>query len=187
MPNLTRPGLGPLHTHDWEHVTITLQALSLVEKAEPIHVRFILRSRDQRSMGMQDECKSLRGFQHGIKWNIFHGLLDYIQKPPLGGRPNTNRETIALPMFTTVDLSYFILVWGPTWIEIHWNSIWLRPQSHMASHYTWGSMTTLHDFGSCLRTAFGHFLLGSHNLMVTARGSCVKWPLDCFPTKTNTD
>jgi hypothetical protein len=26
-------------------------------------------------------------------------------------------------------------------------------------------------------TAFGHFLLGSHNLMVTALGSCVKWPL----------
>jgi hypothetical protein len=25
--------------------------------------------------------------------------------------------------------------------------------------------------------AFGHFLLGSHNLMVTALGLCVKWPL----------
>ena len=24
---------------------------------------------------------------------------------------------------------------------------------------------------------FGHFLLGSHNFMVTALGSCVKWPL----------
>ena len=23
--------------------------------------------------------------------------------------------------------------------------------------------------------AFGHFLLGSHNFMVTALGSCVKW------------
>jgi hypothetical protein len=26
--------------------------------------------------------------------------------------------------------------------------------------------------------AFKHFLLGSHNFMVTAFGSCVKWPLD---------
>jgi hypothetical protein len=26
--------------------------------------------------------------------------------------------------------------------------------------------------------AFGHFLLGSHNFIVTALGSCVKWPLD---------
>ena len=25
--------------------------------------------------------------------------------------------------------------------------------------------------------AFGHFHLGSHNFMVTALGSCVKWPL----------
>jgi hypothetical protein len=25
--------------------------------------------------------------------------------------------------------------------------------------------------------AFGHFLLGSHNLLVMALGSCVKWPL----------
>ena len=28
--------LGPLHIGDWEHVTITLQALSLVDKEEPI-------------------------------------------------------------------------------------------------------------------------------------------------------
>jgi len=42
--------LGPLHTRDWEHVTITLQALSLVEKAEPVQVRFALRLRDQRSI-----------------------------------------------------------------------------------------------------------------------------------------
>ena len=26
--------------------------------------------------------------------------------------------------------------------------------------------------------AFGHFLLDSHNYIVTALGSCVKWPLD---------
>ena len=25
--------------------------------------------------------------------------------------------------------------------------------------------------------AFGHFVLGSHNVMVMALGSCVKWPL----------
>ena len=44
----------------------------------------------------------------------------------------------------------------------------------MASHYTWGSVTTLHDFGGVFGTAMGHFLLGSHNLMVTALGTCVK-------------
>ena len=33
---------GPLHTRDWEPVIITLQALSLVEKLEPVQVRFTL-------------------------------------------------------------------------------------------------------------------------------------------------
>jgi hypothetical protein len=43
--------LGPLHTRDWEPVTNTLQALSLMENAEPVQVHyFTLRLRDQRSM-----------------------------------------------------------------------------------------------------------------------------------------
>jgi hypothetical protein len=48
---------------------------------------------------------------------------------------------------------WFILfshVWGSAWIKIHWNSIWLRAMSHMASHYTWGSVTPLHDFEGVL-------------------------------------
>ena len=49
--------LGPLHKRDWEPMTITLQALSLVEKVERVQVRFILCSRDQRSTWMQDGCK----------------------------------------------------------------------------------------------------------------------------------
>jgi hypothetical protein len=32
-------------------------------------------------------------------------------------------------------------MWGPAWIEIHWNSIWLRDRSHM---------TSLHDFEGVL-------------------------------------
>ena len=47
----------------------------------------------------------------------------------------------------------------------------------MTSHYTWGSVTTLHDFGGCLVTAFRHFVLDSHNFMVTTLGLCVNWPL----------
>ena len=41
--------LGPLHTWDWEPVTITLQVLSLVETAEAVQVRFTQCLRDQRS------------------------------------------------------------------------------------------------------------------------------------------
>jgi hypothetical protein len=39
-------------------------------------------------------------------------------------------------------------------------------------------VTTLHEFGGMLgRRPLDTFLLGSHNSMVTALGSCVKWPL----------
>ena len=38
---------------------------------------------------MQDGCKFLHGFPHGIEWIMFRGHLHYFQKPPLGGRPNT--------------------------------------------------------------------------------------------------
>jgi hypothetical protein len=103
---------------------------------------------------------SLHRFLHGIEWIMFHGHMgDH-------GTPNAHNH-------------FFILlyhVWGPAWIKIHCNSIWLKAWSHITSHYTWGSVTTLHDFTECLGMAFGHFLVGSHNFMVTALGSCVKWP-----------
>ena len=44
----------------------------------------------------------------------------------------------------------------------------------MTSHYTGVSVTTLHEFWRYLETVtFGYFLLGSHNLTVTALSSCV--------------
>ena len=59
-------------------------------------------------------------------------------------------------------------------MDFHWNNIWLRARSHMAPHYTRGSMSTLHDCGGALGRPLGTFLSGSHNFMVTALGSCVK-------------
>jgi hypothetical protein len=41
--------------------------------------------------------ESLHGFLHDIKWIIFHGHLDYFQKPPLGGRLNTKLEDHGTP------------------------------------------------------------------------------------------
>ena len=79
--------LGPLNTWVWEPVTSTLQALSLVEKAEPVQVCFTLCLRDQRSMWMQDGCKVYME-SYGIELIMFNGHLDYFQKPTLGGRPN---------------------------------------------------------------------------------------------------
>ena len=85
------------------------------------------------------------------------------------------RETMVLQNFTTIDLLYFIMCKDHTWIEIHWHNIWLRVWPHMISHYTWGFVITLHDFGSVLGwpldTSFG--LSQFHN-GVTTVGSCVK-------------
>ena len=47
---------------------------------------------------------------------------------------------------------------------------------HMTSHYTRGSVTSLHDFAGLLGRPLNTFLLGSHNFMVTGIGTCVKWP-----------
>ena len=165
---------GPLHTQDWEPGTISLQALSLVEKEELVQVCFTLRLRDQQSMWMARWMYSLHGFLHGIEWIMFHGHLDYFQKPPLGGRPNTKPGDHGTPNAHNRWFILFYHVWGPVWIEIHWNSIWLRTRSRMTSHYTWEFVTTLHDFGGVLGRPLD--TSGSHNFMVTAFGSFVKWP-----------
>ena len=90
-----------------------------------------------------------------VSWSL--GL--FFQKPPWREVGLTqNPETMALQTLTTIGLFYFYHVWGPAWIEIHWNSIWLRAQSHMTSHYTWGSVTTLHDFGGVLGRPLDTFI-----------------------------
>ena len=131
---------------------MSLQALSLVEEGGPVKVRcFTLCWRDQRNMWMQDGCKSLHGFLHGIEWIMFHSHWDYFQKSPLGGRSNTKPSGDHGTM--NVHNCWFILfhhLWRPVWLEIHWNSVWLRVRSHMTSHNTWEPKTTLHDFGGLL-------------------------------------
>ena len=66
---------------------------------------------------------------------MFHGHLDYFQKPPLGGRPNTKPGDHGTPNAHNRWFILFYHVWGPAWIEIHWNSIWLRARSHTTSHF----------------------------------------------------
>jgi hypothetical protein len=45
------------------------------------------------------------------------------------------------------------------------------------SHYTWRSVTTLHDFGGALGQPLDTSFWALTILMVTALGRCVKWPL----------
>ena len=55
----------------------------------------------------------------------------------------------------------------------------------MTTHYTRGSVSTLHGVGGVLGTAFGHYFFGgaggSHNFMVMTLGLCVnpKGELPC--------
>ena len=166
---------GQLHKRDWEPVTIILQGLSLVEKAELVQVRFTLRLRDQWSKWMQDGCKvymdsymASNGSCFMVTWTIFKNHL-------LEVGPTQNWETMALSTLTTIGVFYFYHVWGPVWIEIHWNTFGWGPVTYdftlhlrVRDHATW--------FWRCLGTAFGHSLLDSHNFMVMALGSCAKWP-----------
>ena len=58
------------------------------------------------------------------------------------------------------------------------------PHEYKSIQIAFGSGFTLHLrvhdhttwFWRCLGTAFGHFLLDSQTFMITALGSCVKWP-----------
>ena len=133
-----------------KYMRTTCQALSLVETVEPVQVHFTLCLRDQRSVWMQDGCKvcmdsytTSNGACFMVTWSIF-------TNPPLGGRPTTKAGDHGTP---NAHNRWFILyyhAWGPAWIEFHWHSIWLRTRSHMTSHYTWRSVTTLQKNGGVL-------------------------------------
>ena len=140
------------------HDHYTSSTLIGVKRAELVQVRFTLHLRDQQRMWMQDDgCKvymasymAPNGSCFMITWIIFKNHL-------LGGMPNTKLGDHGTP---NADDCWFILlyhVWRPAWMEIHWNSIRLRARSHMTSHYTWGSVTTLHDFGGVLGWPLGTF------------------------------
>jgi hypothetical protein len=125
--------------------------------------------------------ESLHGFLHGIKWIMFHGHLDYFRKPTLGGRPNTKPGDHGTPSTHNRWLFYFIMCEDPAWIEIHWTIICLRDRSHTTSHYTWGSVTPLHDFGGSLgrwplNTFFRALIISWSQLLARVWSRPNKWP-----------
>jgi hypothetical protein len=96
---------------DWDPVTITLQALSLVEKAEPVQVRFT----PSYTWGTNGVCEfnmdvkstwiptwALIGSCFMVTWIIFKNHLSEVGL-------TQNRKTMILWMLTTVDLLYFIV------------------------------------------------------------------------------
>jgi hypothetical protein len=152
--------LGPLHTRDWEPVIIMLQALSLVEKAELVQVRFTLMLEGPTE---SVDARWIHGFLHGIERIMFHGHLDYFQKPPLGGWPNTKPGDIASPNAHNRRFILIYHVWGSAWINIRWNNIWLRTRSWI---YDFTLRLKVHDhttrFWRCVGTAFSFGLSQFH-------------------------
>ena len=102
-------------------------------------------------------------------WTIFKNL-------PLGGRPNTKSTDHGTP---NVHNRRFILLLSLMKTHMKRNSL----KYHLVEGPVTCDFTLhlgVHDhttfFLRCVGTAFGHFLLGSHIVMVTALGLCVKWP-----------
>ena len=54
------------------------------------------------------------------QWIMFHGHLEYFQKPPLGGRPNTNLRDHGAPNAHTCQ---FILSYHGVRIRMNRNSL----------------------------------------------------------------
>ena len=104
-----------------------------------------------RSVGLFSKTISWRQAYHKTKrpWHSKHSqpLIYFIL---FCVRTRMNRNSLKLH-----------LVEGPVPFDF---TIHLR----ICNHPTW--------FWRCVGTAFRHFHLGSHNFMVTALGSCVKWP-----------
>jgi hypothetical protein len=182
--------------YDGSSCFTTPQALSLVETAEPVQVRFILRLRDQHSMWMQDGCKVYMdsymvsyGSLHGLWWIImFHDHLDYFQESPLGGRSNTKPGDCGT---LNAHNRWFILFYdvrGPAWIEIHWKSIWLKTRSHIPKVLNpKHSMTTLHDFEGVLGRPFGLSRFHRHGswLVCEVALRCASVSFNSFTLKKN--
>jgi hypothetical protein len=105
-------------------------------KAKPVQVRFTLRLRDQRSMYVNARWMyNLHGFLHSIKWNMFHGHLDYSQKACLEYRPNTKLGNHGTPNTHNRWFSLFYHMWGPVWIEFIGRAFRWGP-SHIWLHTT---------------------------------------------------
>ena len=110
---------------------------------------------------MQDKCKvymdsymASNGSCFMVTWTIFENHLLKVGLTKLGdyGTPDAHHRWFIL----------FYHVWGLAWIENHWTSIWLRAQSHMTSHYTWRSVTTLYEFGGVVGQRSNIFFGLSH-------------------------
>jgi hypothetical protein len=134
-----------------------LHALSLVEKAEPVHVRFTLCFVDQWSKWMQDGCKVYLDSYMASNGSCFMVTWAVLKNHLLEVCVTQNRETMRIWKLTTIDLWYLIMCEDLAWIEIHYNGIWLTARSHMTSQLYLRTCDHTALFWKCLGTASKHF------------------------------
>ena len=111
-------------------------------------------------MWKQDGCKVYMDSYMASNGSYLMVTKSFFQNQALDRRPYTKLGDHGTLNPHNRQYIQFYHVWGPAWIEIHWNSIWLTARSQMSSHCTWGSMVTLHDFGGVLGRALDTFLWG---------------------------
>jgi hypothetical protein len=115
-------------------MTIALQALSLVEKVEPVQVRFTIHSRDQHSMWMQDGFKVYKDSYMASNGSCFMVTHIIFKNHLLVVGLTQIRETMELQMLTTIDWFYLIMC-EDCMNKNSLKSIWLRNQAHIALYY----------------------------------------------------
>jgi hypothetical protein len=127
---------GPLHTRDWEPMTIKLQALSLVERrSQSKFSSHYAWGRDQPSTWMQDGCKVYMDSYMASNGSCFMVTWIIFKQPPLRGKPNTKPEDHGTLNAHNHWSSLFYHVCGPTWINIHWKAFGWGP-GHTRLHTT---------------------------------------------------
>ena len=169
--------LGPLHTRDWEPVTIALLALSLVEKGDVnAHYAWGINGVCQCKMDVKSTWISIWHRMDHVSWSL--GLFSNNHLLEVGltqtGRPCHSECLLWLiySIFIMCEDSHenkfveIVFDWGLTYIWLHSTLEGLWP------HYST-------CFWRCLQTAFGNFLLSSHKSMVATLGSCM-WSGPCF-------
>jgi hypothetical protein len=139
-----------------------------------VHIKNPIKNSYQDGLGRTTQALDHVVVVHILIWDKKSlKLTNIVIKPPLGGRSITKPRDHGTPNAHNHWFILFYDVWGSAWVEIHWNSIWLRARSHMASHNPRGSVTILHDFGGVLGRPLDILFWGSHNFMVIAHGLCV--------------
>ena len=116
--------LGPLHTQDWEPVTIHFKHSHGWKRwSWSKFASHYTWGTNGVCNWMQDGCKVYMAFSYTVSDGSCFMVIGSIFKNHLlevGLRHN--RETMALRTFTTAGLLYLIIVWGPACI-IHRNNI----------------------------------------------------------------